>query len=358
MVDINNLELNDEGLSLKEVILKIGNGLRYLRLQYFKITIAITIGAISGLIYTFIRKPVYTATSTFVLDDNKGGTMGQYAGLASLAGIDIGSISSNGLFQGENILELYRSRKMIQIALLTPVKINGKNQLLIDRYINFNKLREKWRKKDNINSISFSGNPDEFNRKQDSLISSIVETITKNILDVTKPDKKLSILQVDVRSNDELFSKFFNLKLVETVNEFYTQTRTKKSTQNIAILQKQADSVKAVLNSSIGGVAQLLDASPNANPNKLILRAPSQKRQIDVQANSSIYAEIVKNLEISKLNLRQETPLIQTIDSPILPLQTYRITKLSGLLIGGLITGILMIAYLILKKIYVDIMHS
>jgi len=323
---------DSEEISLKEVILKIRSGWRYLLSNRIIIIFASLVGAILGLTYSYLKKPVYTATSTFVIEDNKSGGMSQYAGLASLAGIDLGG-GSNGIFQGDNIIELYKSRLMIEKALLSKITINGKNGLLIDRYIDFNHLRDTWKKNDHIDSISFAGDPEKFGRKQDSIVINLVNLFNKSVLNIEKPDKKLSIIKVDVITNDELFSKVFNDKLVETVNDFYVQTKTKKSSQNVLILRKQADSVRKVLNGSISGVAAAIDAAPNANPNQLILRVPSQRKQVDVQASTAIYSEIVKNLELSRMSLLQETPLIQLIDKPVLPLPFSKLGKLKGILI-------------------------
>lgn len=354
MVDnLNNVDPDE--ISLKEVILKVRVGWRYLLSRWAIILVAAVIGGLLGLAYSFIKKPVYTATSTFVIEDNKSGGMSQYAGLASLAGIDLGG-SSNGIFQGDNIIELYKSRAMIEKALLSPITIKGKKKLLIDRYIEFNYLRESWKKNDHINEISFHGDPDKFGRKQDSIITDLVDLFNKKVLNVEKPDKKLSIIKVDVSNTDELFSKAFNDKLVKTVNDFYVQTKTKKSYQNVLILQKQADSVRKVLNGSISGVAAAIDAAPNANPNQSILRVPSQRKQVDVQASTAIYSEIVKNLEVSRMSLLQETPLIQLIDEPVLPLSVNRLGKLKGIVFGGVLAGMLAVFILALKKIFKNVM--
>lgn len=346
----NNLEKSEE-ISLDDLVSKLKFFVKYLKTKWKIIIILTLLGGLIGLSVSIFKQPTYSAICTFVLEDGKGGALSQYAGLASLAGIDLAS-SGSGVFQGDNILELYKSRLMIEKALLSKAIFNGSQQTLIERYIAFNKLRDKWRKNDDINNISFVGNPDKFNRKQDSLISDIVETInTKNLL-VKKPDKKLIIIDVEFVSKDELFAKEFVNKLVQNVNDFYVQTKTKKTYQNVMLLQKQADSVKAVLNLSISGVASAIDAAPNANPSLLSLRVPSQRKQIDVQANTAIYGEIVKNLELSKITLRQETPLIQVIDQPILPLAINRISKITGIIAGLVIGSIFSIIVVFLQKVF------
>jgi uncharacterized protein involved in exopolysaccharide biosynthesis len=327
---------SEKQLTIKELFVKIGTIMIYIRTKWLYLILGGMLGALIGLSISLFKKPLYTAESTFVLEEGSkfGGMLSQYSSLASLAGVDINSAS--GLFEGENILELYKSRSMIEKTLLSPIVINNKKQLLIDRYIDFHNLRKKWLK-DNINNINFNGDPGKFNRQQDSIITDLVNTFNKKYLTVNKLDKKLSIIVVKFSCTDELFARDFTNKLVETVNEFYVQTKAKKSTQNVQLLQRQADSVKAILNSSIGDVASAMDAAPNANPQLLKLRVPSQRKQIDVQASSAVYAEIVKNLEVAKITMRQDVPLIQIIDKPVIPLENDHIKPLKGLIIGFLL---------------------
>ncbi len=341
---------SDEAITITEFFHNIGSAFSYVKRKWITVVIFSLLCSLLGLMYAIFIKPDYTAVSTFVLEDGgKMASLGQYAGLASLAGVDLNS--NSGLFQGDNILELYKSRTMIEKALLSKANFGNKNQQLIERYISSFNLRTKWKAKDDIQNITFSGDPGNFNRKQDSIITDLVDKFNKKMLTVNKIDKKLSIIAVQVTCKDELFAKEFTKKLVETVNEFYVQTKTKKSGQNVQILQHQADSVRRQLNSSIGGVASAIDAAPNANPQLLSLRVPSQRRQVDVQASSAVYGEIVKNLEIAQISLRQDIPLIQIIDQPVLPLENNRVTAAKGIILGFLLGGFVIVFGLMLKKL-------
>jgi hypothetical protein len=343
-------------ISIKDIVGKIKAVTGYLKSKWLLILLFALLCGIGGFGYALIKKPLYSAQCTFVLDDGGShSSLGQYSSLAALAGVDITGASGGGIFQGDNILELYKSRTMIEKALLSSAVFNGKSSLLIDRYIAFNKLRKTWKEKDHIDSINFNGDPEKFNRRQDSLITAIVDLFNKKNLLVAKPDKKLSIIDVDFSSGDELFAKNFTDKLVETVNNFYVETKTKKSQQNVQILQRQADSVRAILNSSISGVAAAADEAPNANPFMQTLKVPSQRKQVDVQASSAIYSGIVQNLEIAKVTLRQETPLIQVIDSPVLPLHVDKTSPVLLAIIAFIVGAVLCTIYLTIKKIITNI---
>jgi uncharacterized protein involved in exopolysaccharide biosynthesis len=120
---------------------------------------------------------------------------------------------------------------------------------------------------------------------------------------------------------------------------------------NMAILQKQTDSIRGELNSAITGVAVSNDNTFNLNPALNIRRAPTARRQVDVQANTTILTELVKQTELAKVTLRKETPLIQILDSPIFPLKKDKVGKLKGIVFGGLIACFFLFLFLIAKKL-------
>jgi len=340
-------------ISLSDIIIKIKDWVRYLSGKWVIIvSVSFTFG-LMGFVYATYKTPIYIANSTFVIEDSEGGSsgLGQYAGIASMVGLDIGG--AGGIFQGDNIMELYKSRSMIERTLLSKCIVKGKQQLLIDYYINFNKLREKWNEKSTLKNITFTTFKDRpFSRVQDSIVTSIVTDINKRSLTVSKPDKKLSIIKVEVKSKDEAFAKIFNDNIVRNVNDFYVQTKTKKSFENLWILQHQTDSIRRTLNSAISGVASAIDANPNANPARQILRAPSQRRQVDVQANTAILSELVKNLEISKVSLRKETPLIQLIDIPVFPLYKDKASRIASFILFSILGSFITVIFLMMKRLF------
>ncbi|MBT4246456.1 MAG: exopolysaccharide biosynthesis protein [Flavobacteriaceae bacterium] len=273
--------------------------------------------------YNYIKSPVHYARTTFVLDnDTSSGSMGDLSSLASLAGINASSfIDASSLFQIDNIQELYRSSSMLKNTLLSSTKINDKEILIIERFAKAEKLINKWRKL-GINLEDFKNK--KLSRLQDSLIKESIKLIKKEYLLVDKPSRKTTILEIGFNHKDELLAKSFNENLVSIVNKFYFDTKTLKTGANLEILKKQSDSVKNVLNESILVLAEKDQNIPNLNALDKVSMVPYQKAMIDVQANSAIYGEIVKQLELAKVTHRNNMPLIQIIDKPILPLENSR----------------------------------
>lgn len=356
--EVNQGETNGpEELSLKELFVKLGRWFEYLLSKWKIIILFSFFGGLLGLAYSFTKEPIYKATTTFVLETGGNSGIRQYSGLASMIGMDLGG-SSDGIFQGDNIFELYKSRTMIEKTLLSVIDSNGGEQLLIDHYLDFKKLRDSWAEKPDLKSIHFTRKPGQpFTRTQDSILGIIVKDINENYLNVARQDNKISILKVEVEAEDEAFAKRFNDQIVQNVNDFYVQTKTKKSLENVAIFQHKSDSVRNVLNGAIYNSAAVLDATPNLNPTRQVQRtAPLQRSQFSVETNKVILAELLKNLEMSRMALLKETPLIQVIDRPVFPLEKKIFGKKKAIILGGLLFGFLSVLLLLTHKIYKSIM--
>jgi len=347
-----NKVIDNDEISLKELLLKIKEWYSYLLSQWKIIVLAGVIGAGLGLIYSFIKKPVYTATLTFALEDEKSGGIGGLGSLAGSFGLDLGG-NGGSVFSGSNLNEFFKSRAMVQRALLSEVTYKDKKISLAEMYFQLNGSRKKWNESEQFKSLVFLPNvdPGTFTRVQDSIMTGVYSTIVNSALTVSQKDKKVAITSVEVKSENELFSQYLNEALVQEVCDFYIDTRSKKARENMAILQRQLDSVRGQLNGSISRVAVVNDNTFNLNPALNIRRAPAARSQVDVQTNTAILTELVKQSELAKVALRKETPLIQVIDRPVLPLTKEKFGKAKGIVLGGILAGFLSVSVLIVKRI-------
>ena len=355
----NNNEIqntSEDEISLKELILKIKEWYRFLLSKWIVLVAAGIIGGAIGVGYAFMQKPTYTASLSFALEDEKsgGGGLSGALGLASSLGIDLGT-SAGGAFSGANLIELMKSRKIVEKALLNPIAVNGKTQSLAQYFITFNELNKNWNEKPELKNIVFDVDADrsKYTLQQDSILGNLYGSITgaKGLLSVAQKDKKISIISIEVKSTDELFSKAFTESIAQEVSSYYIEIKSKKARQNMEILQHQTDSIRAVLNGSIVSVATAVDNTFGLNPAMQVQKTTISKKQFDVQANTAILTQLVTNLEMAKVSLRKETPLIQVIDKPILPLKKDKVGKLKSLLLGGFLAGFLTALILIFKKL-------
>ena len=311
----------------------------------------------STLLYNYIKSPIHYAKTTFVLDSqNSSSSIGDVASLASLAGINASSfIDASSLFQIDNIQELYKSNSMIINTLMSKSEINKKELPLIIRFGEIEKIDKKW---DKLGVDFYDNTTISLNKRlHDSILIEAAEIIKEKYLIVDKPSRKTTILEIGFNHKDELLAKSFNENLVSIVNDFYYKTKTQKSGKNLQILQRQADSVKTVLDKSILELANEDERVPNPNPLAKINLVPYQKALIDVQSNGAVYQQIISQLEIAKVTHRNKTPLIQKIDQPTLPLENSRL-KLFECLVFGIFGGLfLSVLYYSLSRFYKSLIN-
>lgn len=174
------------------------------------------------------------------------------------------------------------------------------------------------------------------------------------VLSVYQRDRKVGIITIDVKSKNELFSKLFVESIAKEVSAYYIETKSKKARTNVAILQKQVDSVRSELNAAITGVATASDNVFNLNSALNVQKTPGTRRQVDVSANQAILTQLVTNLEMAKVTLMKETPLIQVIDRPVLPLNKEKLSKLLTLIQWGIVSGFLIIVFFVIERLIKD----
>lgn len=350
---------NDE-ITLKELLFKAKEWYAFLLSKWKTIVLAGVVGALLGLGYSFYKKPIYIATLTYALEDGKasGGGLGN---LASTFGLDLGSSGSNtGAFAGANLMELFKSRTMVEQTLLSPVTYNNTTVSLAEMYIQDKEWREKWDEKPKLKDLQFLPNADKtkFTRAQDSIFSVIYKDLSKNSLTIEQKDKKVAIGTITLKGINEYFVQQFTLALTQTVTDFYIETKSKRAKENMDILVRQTDSIRSELNGAITGVAVANDNTFGLNPALNVKRVPSAKRQVDVQANTAILTEIVKQAELAKVTLRKETPLIQVIDQPILPLPKEKLGKVKGIVLGCILVSFLTVIGLIVRRLFMQLTSS
>jgi uncharacterized protein involved in exopolysaccharide biosynthesis len=118
------------------------------------------------------------------------------------------------------------------------------------------------------------------------------------------------------------------------------------------VLQNRADSVFSELEIAEEDFARIKDI------NQRIVKASGRLKELQlmrrVEVLNAMYLEIVKNLELSKIALLNQTPIINIIDEPILPLDEDKKSKTLAGLLGSFLGGFLSVCFFFFKKLFKD----
>jgi len=343
------LQETDE-ISLKELIQKVGEIISYLKTQWWKLMLLGLLGGIGGFFYAKFSKPKYTAKLTFALAESSE-KMGGIGSIASQFGVDLMGGGSAGAFSGDNLLELMKSRLLVEKTLLTLVDSAGKRKLLVNQYIDFNKPKKpKPRKPEDPLPVYFTGNEDKqgYSLEQDSFLAKVSADLTKTNLQVAKVDKKLAIVSVSFTGEDQWFAKNFTQILTQNVTEFYVETKTGQMRKNVKMMEHKVDSVKQALGQAMYGVASEVDG--NQFLVRGVAKVPQAKKQLEIQVLSTMYGELITNLELSRTMMAKDQPLIQLIDQPRFPLEKKKTSKLMTAIGGAMLFFFLTTLFLLVRR--------
>jgi uncharacterized protein involved in exopolysaccharide biosynthesis len=307
-------ENKEDYRSLQNMIDASRTFLNYLLRKWWVLGLFMLTGAGLGAMYYFMQKPKYVAESTFILEEKSSGNSG-LAGLASQFGFNVGNLTGGGMFSGDNILTILESKKVVQEVLLSEVdssSTNGKS--LADYYLEFTGMKKKWEKKSTLANIHFANQNNQITPLQDSLLNVMYENIINKNLETGRTNKQSSIISVKVTAADGTFARLLSERLVDATARLYMEVRVGTAQRNIVELQKRSDSLLFLLNnkSYSSAASQPLDI----NPGLRTATVPVEIATRDKTVLATLYAEVVKNLEASKLILSQQTPVVQLLDRP------------------------------------------
>ena len=333
----------------------------------FKIVLMVVcVGAALGLAYSIFKPVRYNAEITFSVEDSKSIGGGLLSSLGGSIGMDIGSLtgSGNGVLSGDNVLSLLKSKSMMAECLKSPYPVTNNtssstdsnkqsaifNYTIADRYADVYGLREKWAGNEKIGRAIYFGQPDQNLRLQDSLLKLIIKRIEEKELSVVKPDKKLSFFNIAINTKDELMSLLITQRIIKIATDFYVDAKVGRLKSNIDRLEKRTDSISNLLNQQTYSATEDARLLLNVNPADINAPVYSEISQRDKMVLTTIYAELMKNLEVSKAALIQETPTVQIVDQTGFPLERIETKWYEGILLGALLSLLAITSLLLFRQ--------
>ena len=340
---------NDE-IQLKDILIKLSDYKTYLLRKKFTIIAVSGLFFVLGILFAITDDKKYIAELTFVIEGQQkgGGALGSMSGLASQFGFDVGG-SSSSTFSQNNILELLKSRGVVEATLMQIRKVNKKDDLLIEHYLYINNIKESWKTNKDLTPVSFHG---ILTQDNDSVSGGVWTNIIEDKLVVELQSDEADIINLSYSSVNEEFAKIFVVTLIEQMSKMYISHQTAQTNNTLDFLSSRADSVFIELEMAEEEFAKVKDI------NQRIVKASGRLKELQLMRNvevlNTMYLEIVKNLELSKLTLLNQTPIIQIIDKPILPLQIEKKSMAVLGLLGAFLGGFLSLTFFVFRKLFKD----
>lgn len=343
----------EDEITLEELVLSMAALLRWIRSHFVRLLIVLLI-SISLAIVWVIKQPVsYTAELTFMLNDENNP---QVSGINSVLG-QLGLPVTGGRYNVDKLLEIAKSRNLMQSTLLSEGTIEGKVDLLANHFIHFLELDTRWKYEDeSLEGFLFQNGKPLETQKEFYVMKSLVDLIAGH-----KRDRSNALFTTDYGATDyimsfviqtpheELSISFLN-ELYDKVSAFYVTQATQKNAEVLQLIEAKRDSLTQLINSKAFKAANLRDRNSASfrNTNRVEIAL----LEAELIALRGTMEEVSKNLERADFVLETSTPLIQILDRPVAPISPQKPGLIRTVLLGALAGTLIYLCLLFAKKVF------
>ena len=119
---------------------------------------------------------------------------------------------------------------------------------------------------------------------------------------------------------------------------------------NVKNLQERADSLERVIGYKTNSYASRTQSLVDINPAMRTAGVDAEITNREKAVVSAIYTEVVKNLELAKSILNQETPAIEIVDQSFYPLEKVKSNHLKSSMMIGLFFSALYFMFILFRN--------
>ncbi len=297
----NNTSVDSDEIDLMELIAVLWQG----RKKIIYITSAFTI---IGILYAFLATPWYEATVKIMPGSKSGSSMlGQYAGLAAMAGISLPSSGGNEQLYPEII----------------------KSNFVLDRVLEHKFQTATYEKP--VTLFDFWETELDSSEKdwQHVLFENSKRTLRDNYIDISV-DKMTNLLTMKVSAPDDpvLAASLANF-MAEQLDLYNRKFRKNKASEQRQFIEKSLYENKSKFTEAENNLRRFREENRDlGSPDKQLLH---ERLQTELEVQRNLYIELTKQLEIAKIEEFKEMETVDILEKAEVPV--YRIKPKRKLLV-------------------------
>ena len=350
MLEKKTMRPEDE-ISLEDFLKAIKRYAKLLAKSWKILAISIAVSLIALWFWNSNRPPTYEAELTLMLSDDGGQSI---TGIPSILG-QIGLPVSSGKYNIDKLLEIARSRHILEQVLQHTYWIDGKEYNIAEELIRLYDIDKSW--SENLGTAyvgHFSQDLDQnqYNYGVKRLHSLINGQETQGGLLQMEYGRDHYIMTFSLESlSEDLSIQYLNAHF-DHLKNFYVDKAVEKQKSSYDIIKAKKDSIYSSYEAIESEIARLRDL--NQNSFRSTSSAQLSKLSTESLVLKTAYAKAEENLAIAELALQNNTPLIQLLDPPIKPIEPNELSTLRLLLYGvtfGLILTLVIIITLYLIRL-------
>ena len=310
-----------------------------------------------GLVVALLTPNQYTASCTLVPQTSEKKVGGSLSGLAAMAGISLGDMTSGEVLSPNvypNIIKNVSFQKELLYAHYTfpdvPEPITYYDYATDPQYRKFNLLGAIKKYTIGLPGVIIGAIRGEPEGSQASVSEDTIQQLTykeQNILrylyksfSLVMNDKK-GYVQLSTTMTDPHLAAQITLKAQQLLQQYLTEFKLQKVRANLEYVEANFQEARQNFEAKQEELARFRDA--NVNLTSAMARTREEKLQSEYTLLLGVYTELAKQKEQAKIAVTETTPILTVIEPVVVPVEKSKPSRAQMLIIYtflGLIVGV------------------
>lgn len=303
--------------------------------------------ALGGIYYALTAREEFVSTGKILPEyQSKAGGLSQFAGLASLAGVDLSSAAGGGsdAVRPDLYPDVLKSTPFFLELLKIKVRTKDNKEMLFSQFYDTFVLDNKIEEKDTKVKFPTSNQYIAVSYQTEKNLKDLRERISAVI------DKKTGLITVTVKLPDPVVATLITDYGMNFLTNYITNYRTEKSKRDLNFLAERLDAAKGKYFNNQAKKAQYSDQYQLSMMKLQTADLQRERIESEYKISSTFYNTLLQKYEEAKLKVQQETPVIKILEPPVVPNQRSEPKRAIIVLIATFLGGIFGIIFGLIRK--------
>lgn len=344
----NMINNNEDEIDIVEIVQKLWRNRKFI----IKVTVAF---AILGFLVAISTPNVYTASCTMVPQTGEKKAGGSLSGLAAMAGINLGSLSSGEVlspiiypkimtninFQKELIYSKFHFKGVTEPITLYDYFTDKKYQ----KYSLIGTLKKYTIGLPGVIISVIKGEQKGIIQSRSSSLQSLTSK-EKNVVKIVNTNLSLSVnnkdgyVSITANMPEPLLAAELAQKGQELLQKYITEFKLEKVASNLKFVERSYEESRKNFESKQAELARFRDS--NKSFTSAVAKTQEEKITSEYNLLLNIYSELAKQKEQAKIAITETTPILTIIEPVIVPIEKSKPSRVMMLIVFsflGLIFG-------------------
>lgn len=303
--------------------------------------------AIGGVYYALTAREEFVSTGKILPEyQSKAGGLGQFAGLASLAGIDVSSAAGGGsdAIRPDLYPDVLKSTPFFLDLFKIKVKTKDNKEMTFSQFYDTFVLNNDIKQENTKIKFPTSNQYITVSYQTEKNLKDLRERISAVI------DKKSGLITVTVKLPDPVVATIITDYSMNFLANYITNYRTEKAKRDLNFLAERLDAAKGKYYTNQAKKAQYSDQYQLSMMKLQAADLQRERIESEYKISSTFYNSLLQKYEEAKLKLQQETPVIKVLEPPVVPNKRSEPKRAIVVLLATFLGGILGIIFGLIRK--------